>query len=90
LVIDRGLDDPKAVVDAAATEAGRDRVAIGMEGRANWGPGGRDALLDNVGQWRRAGATPLSITTMGAGFGSVHEHLAALSAAADRLGLAPA
>jgi hypothetical protein len=61
-----------------------------MEGRANWGPGGLDALLDNVGQWRRAGATHLSINTMGAGFRSVHEHLAALSAAADRLDLRPA
>jgi hypothetical protein len=36
---------------------------------------------------RRAGATHLSINTMGAGFASVHEHLAALSAAADRLDL---
>jgi hypothetical protein len=27
---------------------------------------------------------------MGAGFASVHEHLAALAAAADRLGLTPA
>jgi probable F420-dependent oxidoreductase len=85
-----GLDEAKTVVDAAAIEAGRDAAAIGMEGRANWGPDGLDALLDDVGQWRHAGATHLSINTMGAGFGSVDEHLAALAAAADKLGLTPA
>jgi probable F420-dependent oxidoreductase len=84
------LDEAKAIVDAAAVEAGRDPATIGMEGRADLGPDGLDALLDNVEQWRRAGATHVSINTMGAGFASVHEHLAALAAAADRLGLTPA
>jgi probable F420-dependent oxidoreductase len=85
-----GLDEAKAIVDAAAVEAGRDPATIGMEGRADLGPDGPDTLLDNVEQWRRAGATHVSINTMGAGFASVHEHLAALAAAADRLGLTPA
>ncbi|MGW5520625.1 LLM class F420-dependent oxidoreductase [Nocardia africana] len=84
------LDEAKAVVDAAATEAGRDPAAIGMEGRANWGPGDLDRMLDDVGQWRSAGATHLSINTMGAGLASVDEHLAALAATAEGLGLTPA
>ena len=81
------LDEAKRVVDAAAIEAGRDPSAIGMEGRASWGAGGLDALLDEVERWRSAGATHLSINTMGAGFQSVDEHLSALAAAAEALGL---
>jgi probable F420-dependent oxidoreductase len=81
------LDEAKAVVDAAAIEAGRDPTALGMEGRASWGPGGLDTLLAEVGQWSQAGATHLSINTMGAGLVSVDDHLAALAAAAGGLGL---
>jgi len=84
------LDEAKAIVDAAAIEAGRDPAAIGMEGRATWGPSGLDTTIDEVGRWSGAGATHLSINTMGAGFGSVDEHLAALAAAAKGLGLVPA
>ena len=84
------LDEAKRVVDTAATEAGRDPSQIGMEGRASWGAGGLDALLDEVQRWRSAGATHLSINTMGAGFESVDERLSALAAAAEALGLARA
>src|SRR6476620_9696447 len=76
------LDEAKSVVDAAAVAAGRDPAAIGMEGRASWGPGGLDTVLDEVQRWSDAGATHLSINTMGAGFASVDEHLAALASAA--------
>jgi probable F420-dependent oxidoreductase len=85
-----GLDEAKAIVDAAAIEAGRDPAGIGMQGRADLGPDGLDALLEDVGKWRRVGATHVAINTMGSGFASVHEHLAAQAAAADRLGLTPA
>jgi hypothetical protein len=81
------LDEAKAVVDAAAVAAGRDPATIGMEGRANWGPGGLDTVLGDVQRWRDAGATHLSINTMGAGFASVDEHLAALGTAAEALQL---
>jgi alkanesulfonate monooxygenase SsuD/methylene tetrahydromethanopterin reductase-like flavin-dependent oxidoreductase (luciferase family) len=81
------LEAAKAIVDAAATDAGRDPAAIGMEGRATWGPGGVDALVDEVERWRTAGATHVSINTMNAGFASVDEHLAALGPAAENLSL---
>src|ERR1700736_2816142 len=81
------LDEAKAVVDAAATEAGRDPAAIGMEGRGSWGPGGLDTMADEVGRWSSAGATHLSINTMGAELASVDEHLAVLAATAEGLGL---
>jgi probable F420-dependent oxidoreductase len=83
------LDEAKSIVDAAAIEAGRDPSTIGMEGRATWGPGGLDTLLGEVERWRNAGATHLSINTMGAGFKTVDEHLAALTATAEALGLNP-
>lgn len=81
------LDAARAVVDAAAREAGRDPTAIGMEGRATWGPGGVDALVREIEKWRAVGATHVSINTMRAGFTSVDEHLAALGAAAESLSL---
>jgi probable F420-dependent oxidoreductase len=34
------LDEARAIVDAAAREAGRDPSALGMEGRVSWGEGG--------------------------------------------------
>jgi probable F420-dependent oxidoreductase len=85
----RKLDEAKAIVDTEAAEAGRDPAALGMQGQANWIPAGLDALLAYVEQWRGAGATHLSINTMGAGLSSVDEHLAALAATAEALGLTP-
>jgi probable F420-dependent oxidoreductase len=81
------LDSAKAIVDAAAVEAGRDPASIGMEGRASWGEAGLAGLLTEIGQWQDTGATHLSINTMRAGFASVDEHLAVLSTVADALGL---
>ena len=60
-----------AIVDAAATEAGRDPTTIGMEGRVSWTDAGVEKLVDQVGRWRDAGASHLSINTMNAGLGPV-------------------
>lgn len=76
------LDEARALVDAAAVEAGRDPASLGLEGRVNWGEGGVTALADHAGRWRKIGATHLSVNTMGAGFGSVDAHLDALASAA--------
>jgi probable F420-dependent oxidoreductase len=81
------LDDARGIVDAAAKEAGRDPAAIGMEGRVSWGEGGAATLLDHVERWRTAGASHLSVNTMGAGLASVDGHLDALTQAADALAL---
>src|SRR5437762_1617499 len=68
------LDDARAVVDAAAREAGRDPAAIGMEGRVTWSEGGVATVVDHVERWRAGGASHLSVNTMGAGFESVDAH----------------
>jgi probable F420-dependent oxidoreductase len=79
------LDEARAIVSDAAVEAGRDLDAVGMEGRVGWDGHDVDKLVRQAGRWRDADATHLSVNTMGAGFGSVDDHLAALAVAADAL-----
>ncbi|GAA0411452.1 LLM class F420-dependent oxidoreductase [Acrocarpospora corrugata] len=80
------LAEAKAVVDQAATLAGRDPVALGMDGRLQW-RGDPDGLADLASRWREYGATHISINTMNAGLSTVDDHLAALEHAAAALGL---
>jgi len=82
------LDEARAIVEAAAAASGRDPASLGMEGRVSWGEHGAEQLAGHVGRWREAGATHLSVNTMGAGLGGVDGHLAALTAAAEALDLA--
>jgi probable F420-dependent oxidoreductase len=81
------LEAARAIVEQAATEAGRDPKQLGMEGRASWTDGGVDKLVDHVERWRAAGATHLSVNTMSAGLGAVDGHLAALAEVAAALAL---
>ncbi len=81
------LDDARAIVADAARAAGRDPADIGMEGRVTWSPDGAPGLADQAERWRTAGATHVSVNTMGAGLGDVDGHLAALAQAADALTL---
>ncbi|MFL6243894.1 MAG: LLM class F420-dependent oxidoreductase [Acidimicrobiia bacterium] len=79
------LDEARAIVRGAAVDAGRDPDALGMEGRISWDEGDLDKLVRQAGRWRDAEATHLSVNTMGAGLGSVEDHLAALAKASDAL-----
>jgi probable F420-dependent oxidoreductase len=79
------LDEAREVVHRSAVEAGRDPDRIGMEGRVTWTEGDLDKLARQAGKWRAAGATHLAVNTMGAGFDSVDQHLAALASAAEVL-----
>ncbi len=82
------LDDARAIVEQAATEAGRDPARLGMEGRVSWtDEGGVDTLVDHIDRWRVAGATHVSVNTMNAGLGEVERHLTVLTEAADALEL---
>src|SRR4029077_10348266 len=76
------LDEAKAIVEKAAAEAGRDPSTLGMEGRVTWGEGGAAKLVHQLDRWREAGATHVSVNTMGAGLASIDEHLEVLGAAA--------
>ena len=78
-----GLEETLQVVSAAAVEAGRDPAAIGMEGRVSYNRSDPDAFATSVAAWRAAGASHLSINTMGVGLVGVDEHVAALRVAHD-------
>ncbi|HEX4063349.1 MAG TPA: LLM class F420-dependent oxidoreductase [Streptosporangiaceae bacterium] len=81
------LDEARAIVEQAATEAGRDPATLGLEGRVSWREGQTERLAEHVGRWRAAGATHVSVNTMGAGLASVDAHLAALTETAAALNL---
>jgi probable F420-dependent oxidoreductase len=76
------LDEARRIVLQAATESGRDPATIGMDGRVSWSRDS-EALSEALRDWVDAGATHVSINTMGAGLKSVDDHLDALAAAAE-------
>ena len=81
------LDEARRIVEDSARAVGRDLTTIGMEGRVTWRPDGEDRLVERVRQWDDAGATHLSVNTMGAGLAAVDDHLHALGRVAAALGL---
>jgi len=81
------LETAVGVIAGAATEAGRDPAAIGMEGRVTWQVGDEDRVVRQVERWRDAGATHLGVNTMGVGLDGVDSHIEALQRAAAVLGL---
>jgi probable F420-dependent oxidoreductase len=81
------LDDARGIVVRAAREAGRDPGALGLEGRVQYA-GDPDAAAAKVREWQAAGATHVSVNTMGAGLSTVDEHLKALGGISAALRLA--
>jgi probable F420-dependent oxidoreductase len=79
------LDAARAIIAAAATEAGRDPAAIGMDARIKQGAGGTDDLLRDAQRWRDEGATHVSVDTMGSGLAGLDAHVEALAKAAEAL-----
>ncbi len=80
------LDEARSIVVRSAEAAGRDPDAIGLEGRVDW-RGDGDDVLARIEQWRAAGATHVTVNTMGAGLATVDAHLGALERVASRLPL---
>ena len=76
------LEQALQEVAHAAREAGRDPAQIAMEGRVSWN-GDADDLAAGLRVWADAGASHVSINTMGAGLVSVDDHLRALTSAAE-------
>jgi len=76
-----GLDHAREQVHRAALAAGRDPAGLGMEGRVTWS-GDADKVSEDLSAWAAAGATHISVNTMGAGLRSVDEHLGALESVA--------
>jgi probable F420-dependent oxidoreductase len=78
------LDTAWATIAEAATEAGRDPADIAIDARVSW-RGDAQAFVDQAGRYLAAGASYLSINTMGAGLAGVEDHLAALHSALEAL-----
>ena len=81
------LDKARAIIAAAAAETGRDPAAIGMDARVKQGAGGTDELVRDAQRWRDAGATHVSVDTMGFGLSGLDAHLDALARAGEALGV---
>jgi probable F420-dependent oxidoreductase len=77
------LEEARSIVRESALAAGRDPDAIGMEGRVN--AGDADTAATQLTAWAQAGASHVSVNTMGLGLRTVDDHLAALSSVADAL-----
>ncbi len=76
------LDTALGLVRQAAAEAGRDPADVPMEGSVSW-RGDPEKLAAQLHSWADAGASGVSVNTMGAGLSSVDDHLAALAGAAE-------
>jgi probable F420-dependent oxidoreductase len=61
------------------TEAGRDPTRVPVEGRVQAARGGPDEWERGVDAFREMGMTSVELTTMGAGYRTVDEHLDALT-----------
>ena len=59
-------------------EEGRDPATVGIEARMNASDGNTDEWVRQTEEWRRLGATHISINTMNAGFKSPTEHIDAI------------
>ena len=67
-----------ATLDARLAEVGRSRPAVGLEARIAYGRGDAAQWARLIDDWRAAGATHLTINTMGSGFTRPDEHVAAV------------
>jgi probable F420-dependent oxidoreductase len=82
------LDAARSVIAEAAVKAGRDPAALGMDGRVTVAPDRSDRIAEDAERWRDAGASHLSVNTMGVGLTGLDGHLDALTTTAKALQLA--
>ena len=80
-----GLDEALELIAQGAQEAGRDPAAIAFEGRIEYATGDLDKMATQAQRWREAGASHLSVNTMGAGCAGADDHIAGLTAMAGAL-----
>jgi probable F420-dependent oxidoreductase len=65
-------------LDRYLAEAGRSRTEIGIEPRVSYGDANVERWRKLIDEWQAAGATHLTVNTMGAGFATPAEHVEAL------------
>ncbi|MCC9078129.1 LLM class F420-dependent oxidoreductase [Litorilinea aerophila] len=70
-------------------ETGRSRDEVGLEPRLAYGDGNPDRWRQWMEEWQAVGATHMTVNTMGCGFATPAEHMAALERFARETGLRP-
>lgn len=80
------LDRSRTLVEESARMAGRDPSTIGLEGRITLAPDAEEQWVAHTDAWRAAGATHLSINTMGQGR-APSEHITTVRRYAEVVGL---
>jgi probable F420-dependent oxidoreductase len=73
------------LLDRHLAEAGRSRQDIGLEPRLNYGDGNPDRWRKAGEEWQAAGATHLTVNTMGCGFTAPGQHIDALRRFAEAM-----
>jgi probable F420-dependent oxidoreductase len=79
------LNEALEIVAEGAAEVGRDPATIAFEGRVDYSPGDPDQTAAHAAKWRDAGASHVSVNTMGAGLVGVDAHIGALTTLAGSL-----
>jgi probable F420-dependent oxidoreductase len=72
-------------LDEYLAQNGRSRADLGIEPRLHWKDGPPDALAETMAGWRDAGATHISLNTMGAGLATPDDHLAVIRRFAEEV-----
>jgi len=80
-----GLTEALDTIAQGAAEVGRDPTGIAFEGRVDWATRDPERIATHAERWQAAGASHLSVNTMGAGCRGVDEHIAGLTAIAAML-----
>lgn len=70
--------DHLARLDKYLADNGRTRGDIGLEPRLHWSDGDLDHLSATLAGWKAIGATHVSLNTMGTGFTTPKQHMAAV------------
>ncbi len=78
------LDDAIRTITASARDCGRSE-AVGMHGRTQFTSA--EQVAESARRWHQAGATHLSVNTLGLGLTTLADHLAVLTVAASALGI---
>jgi probable F420-dependent oxidoreductase len=79
------LDEALAIVAEGAAEVGRDPATIAFEGRVDYSTDDPERTAAHAVKWREAGASYVSVNTMGAGLVGVDAHIGALTGLAASL-----
>jgi len=76
-------------LDRYLAEARRTSAGIGLEPRLPYGDGNPDTWATLICDWQAAGATHLTLNTMGRGFATPDAHMSAIRTFATAIGLTP-